>query len=215
MKDDDMDRIFVPNNKNRKKRQDFNMYEILGEMIDAELFDKELKDDPTYENILKSLAERKAEIEEDDEDVDEFFEVEKHYMESPEKLKEEDAKYNFPILRSKALEIANRDENLKTDYCRNTSRGNISYICFTDKKIEVVEIENKKYWQIQILSGDVSGMEVNRKESYNWDGWLGDKDLNLLRCLVDVETGEYIYYPLLERQKSNLFSRFFKKFHNK
>ena len=67
MKDDDMDRIFVPNNKNRKKRQDFNMYEILGEMIDAELFDKELKDDPTYENILKSLAERKAEIEEDDE----------------------------------------------------------------------------------------------------------------------------------------------------
>ena len=136
-------------------------------------------------------------------------------MESPEKLKEEDAKYNFPILRSKALEIANRDENLKTDYCRNTSRGNISYICFTDKKIEVVEIENKKYWQIQILSGDVSGMEVNRKESYNWDGWLGDKDLNLLRCLVDVETGEYIYYPLLERQKSNLLSRFFKKFHNK
>lgn len=213
MKDDDMDRIFVPNNKNRKKRQDFNMYEILGEMIDAELFDKELKDDPTYENILKSLAERKAEIEEDDED--EFYEDEKCYMESIKKLKEEDAKYNFPILRSKALEIANRDENLKTDYCRNTSRGNISYICFTDKKIEVVEIENKKYWQIQILSGDVSGMEVNRKESYNWDGWLGDKDLNLLRCLIDVETGEYIYYPLLERQKSNLFSRFFKKFHNK
>lgn len=213
MKDDDMDRIFVPNNKNRKKRQDFNMYEILGEMIDAELFDKELKDDPTYENILKSLAERKEEIEDDDED--EFYEDEKCYMESIKKLKEEDAKYNFPILRSKALEIANRDENLKTDYCRNTSRGNISYICFTDKKIEVVEIENKKYWQIQILSGDVSGMEVNRKESYNWDGWLGDKDLNLLRCLIDVETGEYIYYPLLERQKSNLFSRFFKKFHNK
>ena len=215
MKDDDMDRIFVPNNKNRKKRQDFNMYEILGEMIDAELFDKELKDDPTYENILKSLAERKAEIEEDDEDADEFFEVEKHYMESPEKLKEEDAKYNFPILRSKALEIANRDENLKTDYCRNTSRGNISYIWNKKKKIEVVEIENKKYWQIQILSGDVSGMEVNRNGSYNWDGWLGDKDLNLLRCLVDVETGEYIYYPLPKRQKSNLFSRFFKKFHNK
>ena len=213
MKDDDMDRIFVPNNKNRKKRQDFNMYEILGEMIDAELFDKELKDDPTYENILKSLAESKEEIEDDDED--EFYEDEKCYMESIKKLKEEDAKYNFPILRSKALEIANRDENLKTDYCRNTSRGNISYICFTDKKIEVVEIENKKYWQIQILSGDVSGMEVNRKESYNWDGWLGDKDLNLLRCLIDVETGEYIYYPLLERQKSNLFSRFFKKFHNK
>ena len=213
MKDDDMDRIFVPNNKNRKKRQDFNMYEILGEMIDAELFDKELKDDPTYENILKSLAERKEEIEEDNDD--EFYEDEKCYMESIKKLKEEDAKYNFPILRSKALEIANRDENLKTDYCRNTSRGNISYICFTDKKIEVVEIENKKYWQIQILSGDVSGMEVNRKESYNWDGWLGDKDLNLLRCLIDVETGEYIYYPLLERQKSNLFSRFFKKFHNK
>lgn len=208
MKDDDMDRIFVPNNKNRKKRQDFNMYEILGEMIDAELFDKELKDDPTYENILKSLAERKEEIEEDNDD--EFYEDEKCYMESIKKLKEEDAKYNFPILRSKALEIANRDENLKTDYCRNTSRGNISYICFTDKKIEVVEIENKKYWQIQILSGDVSGMEVNRNGSYNWDGWLGDKDLNLLRCLVDVETGEYIYYPLQKGKKRKWF-RFLNK----
>ena len=208
MKDDDMDRIFVPNNKNRKKRQDFNMYEILGEMIDAELFDKELKDDPTYENILKSLAERKEEIEEDNDD--EFYEDEKCYMESIKKLKEEDAKYNFPILRSKALEIANRDENLKTDYCRNTSRGNISYICFTDKKIEVVEIGNKKYWQIQILSGDVSGMEVNRNGSYNWDGWLGDKDLNLLRCLVDVETGEYIYYPLKKKKKRKWF-RFLNK----
>ena len=208
MKDDDMDRIFVPNNKNRKKRQDFNMYEILGEMIDAELFDKELKDDPTYENILKSLAERKEEIEEDNDD--EFYEDEKCYMESIKKLKEEDAKYNFPILRSKALEIANRDENLKTDYCRNTSRGNISYICFTDKKIEVVEIENKKYWQIQILSGDVAGMEVNRNGSYNWDGWLGDKDLNLLRCLVDVETGEYIYYPLQKGKKRKWF-RFLNK----
>ncbi len=208
MKDDDMDRIFVPNNKNRKKRQDFNMYEILGEMIDAELFDKELKDDPTYENILKSLAERKEEIEEDNDD--EFYEDEKCYMESIKKLKEEDAKYNFPILRSKALEIANRDENLKTDYCRNTSRGNISYICFTDKKIEVVEIGNKKYWQIQILSGDVSGMEVNRNGSYNWDGWLGDKDLNLLRCLVDVETGEYIYYPLQKGKKRKWF-RFLNK----
>lgn len=208
MKDDDMDRIFVPNNKNRKKRQDFNMYEILGEMIDAELFDKELKDDPTYEKILKSLAERKEEIEEDNDD--EFYEDEKCYMESIKKLKEEDAKYNFPILRSKALEIANRDENLKTDYCRNTSRGNISYICFTDKKIEVVEIENKKYWQIQILSGDVSGMEVNRNGSYNWDGWLGDKDLNLLRCLVDVETGEYIYYPLQKGKKRKWF-RFLNK----
>lgn len=172
-----------------------------------------MKEDPTYEEVLKSLAKRKAEIEEDDDD--EFYEVKKHYMESPEKLKEEDAKYSFPILRSKALEIANRDENLKTDYCRNTKRGNISYIYFTDKKIEVVEIENKKYWQIQILDGDVSGMEVDKHGSYNWDGWLGDKDLNLLRCLVDVETGEYIYYPLPKRQKSNLFSRFFKKFHNK
>lgn len=108
----------------------------------------------------------------------------------------EEMKYNFPISENQAIEIAERNENLKTDYCKHTNRGAISYLSFEDRKVDLVEIYNKKYWQIQILAGDVSGMSVTDKEDYCWDGWLGKDDLKKLRCLIDVQTGEYIYYPV-------------------
>jgi hypothetical protein len=110
-------------------------------------------------------------------------------------IKEKDKKYNFPILRSQAIEIADRNENLKTDFCRNSDRSNISFLCFSKWKINVVKLNGKKYWQIQILGGDVSGIEFLEDGTKYWDGHFLEKDLKLLRCLIDVENGEYIYYP--------------------
>lgn len=40
-----------------------------------------------------------------------------------------DEKYNYPILRSEAFKIANRNQNLKSDFCRNDKRD-ISYLSF-------------------------------------------------------------------------------------
>lgn len=60
-----------------------------------------------------------------------------------------------------------------------------------ERDIDVVTLNEKKYFQIQIIKGDISWME----NSTFYDGWLYEDDLDLLRCLIDVNTGEYIYYP--------------------
>lgn len=57
-------------------------------------------------------------------------------------LEEKDKQYNFPILRSKAIEIADRDENLKTDFYRRY-RGNITYLRFSKKEMDVIELNGK------------------------------------------------------------------------
>ncbi len=109
--------------------------------------------------------------------------------------KAEQLEYYFSITKAKAFEIADEDENLKTDYCRNNIKDNISYLYFSKKNMKVVKLDDKKYWQIQILDGEISGVNYRRNSTECWDGTFDKEDLKLLRCLVDVETGEYIYYP--------------------
>lgn len=160
-------------------------------------------------NLLKYF---KNNNEYEEEDVnDDIFERE-YYIEPKEELEKEDKKYDFPILRSKALEIADDDENLKSDYCRNAKNGFISWLSFKDKKIKIVEINNKKYWQIQILDADISGVIEKRNSSMHWDGTISKEDSKLLRCLIDTQTGEYIYYPdqkryLAKIAKSDIFRK--------
>ena len=150
-----------------------------------------------FEIMWEKLKNFLVEVEKDDEEEFEY----RTYMESKEILAKEDAKYDFPISRSQALEIANRNENLKSDFCRNTKLKSITWLSFQDKEINVIEKDNKKYWQIQITEAEVSGCEIRRTYEYNWDGVCGKKDLKLLRCLIDVQTGEYIYYPSKSRLK--------------
>lgn len=126
----------------------------------------------------------------DDYELYNNYNEEYNYIDIPEELTEEDKKYKFPITKNHAIDIAYRDENLKTDFFRRR-RDYISYIGFKDNKTEVVEINNKKYWQVQILDGEISGIDGDCL----WDGDLDEKSLKKLRCLIDVETGKYIYYP--------------------
>ena len=107
---------------------------------------------------------------------------------------------NFNISKSDAFYIANQNENLKTDYYRRR-KGNITYIGFNDKSIKLVSLNNKKYWQIQILDGEVSGIDYNGEYETCWDGFFSKSDLKKLRCLIDVDTGEYIYYPINRKNK--------------
>ena len=68
------------------------------------------------------------------EDEEDFFE---------DNMQEKDKEYDFPILRSEAIKIANENENLKTDFCRQYKR-NITYLSFRKKKMDLIEKDGKQ-----------------------------------------------------------------------
>ena len=108
--------------------------------------------------------------------------------------------FSKPISKEDALCIASMDNNLKSDFCRAKKYG-YTYICFDDADIELIELKGKKYWQVQIKSGELSGTDYYKRDIIDWDGDIGEKDLPYLRCLIEVETGKYIYYPTKKRRK--------------
>ncbi|MBR2290100.1 MAG: hypothetical protein IJ867_05850 [Clostridia bacterium] len=111
---------------------------------------------------------------------------------------EEDLKYDFPIKKSFVKQIANRNGALKTDFCRNSEREGISYLSFDDYSVDLIEKDNRKYWLYQVLSGDISWVNSSKDGTEFCDGWFGDDDLKYLRCLIDAQTGDYIYFPNVE-----------------
>ena len=119
---------------------------------------------------------------------------------------EEDLKYNFPIKRSMAISIAQKNNTLKTDFCRNSDRKGISFLGFNNYTIDVIEKNEKKYWQFQVLSGDISWMDFEKNETIYCDGKLVEDDFKFLRCLIDTESGDYIYYPDVKKYEERLVS---------
>lgn len=116
----------------------------------------------------------------------------------------EDANYSYPILRSKAIDIARENNTLKTDFCRNSGNRGISYLGFNTYKIDVIEKDNKTYWQFEVLDGYISWIEHNDNNITYCDGKFSDDDLKYLRCLIDVNTGDYIYFPDVEKYKERI-----------
>lgn len=114
---------------------------------------------------------------------------EKNNKEDITKEKKKTKKYN--ISKEEAFNIASESRNLKTDFVKNSNRKNVTFLTFGDKEIKLVNIKNKKYWQIQILDGEISQMY---NDSF-FDGFIKKEETKYLRCLVDANTGEYIYYP--------------------
>ena len=116
----------------------------------------------------------------------------KFFTDAPDNINEI-APEDYPISVTRALKIANKDENLKTDYAKAYQKEYhrmIGLLEFTDKEIEIVEINNRKYWKIQVTNGKMGSRD---KRGRFFDGRIVKSDL--LVCLIDVETGEYIYYP--------------------
>lgn len=130
-------------------------------------------------------------ISEDNEDRIDLSHALANYLEEEKKKKSDfDSKYNYNIKYDDIINIVNNRLNLKTDFVRNYGKG-ITYISFDDYVVDLFNINAKKYYVVSVISGDISGMDDNMM----WDGKLDDEDLKLLRCLIDVENGEYRYYP--------------------
>ena len=95
---------------------------------------------------------------------------------------------------------------MKTDFCRNSDRKGISFLGFDNYTIDVIEKNEKKYWQFQVLSGDISWMDFEKNETIYCDGKLVEDDFKFLRCLIDTESGDYIYYPDVKKYEERIVS---------
>lgn len=95
-----------------------------------------------------------------------------------------------------AFKIAAENHHLKSDYCKRTFK-NISYLDFTDCDVDLVDADNgRKYWLVQITRGRFSTITItDDDETIFSDGSLSKDDFRILRCLIDVNTGDYTYYP--------------------
>lgn len=100
---------------------------------------------------------------------------------------------SLPIKKEKAQETAYY--NLKNDFWRNSKRKGISYLGFTENRIELVSYQERLYWKVKILDGEVSQIICRRFGDEFLDGFFTEKELKTLCCLIDTETGEYIYFP--------------------
>lgn len=147
--------------------------------------------------VLKKLIEENPELVE---------KIAEENRKKSEKEAGEDLKYNFPIKRSTAINIAQKNNTLKTDFCRNSDRKGISFLGFDNYTIDVIEKNEKKYWQFQVLSGDISWMDFEKNETIYCDGKLVEDDFKFLRCLIDTESGDYIYYPDVKKYEERIVS---------
>lgn len=176
-KDEDVANLW---NENEKKEDiDFkNFFDNVGNGAEKEKLDYR----STRQWIIDFLEEHKDEIA-------------SRREEERKRIEEEDAKYPYPIKKSTVEYIVNKDDKLKSDFCKNTDRRSITYLSFDDSVISLVEIDSKKYWQYQVTKGDISWIEFSKHGNTFCDGMLVNNDFKLLKCLIDVETGEYTYYP--------------------
>ena len=115
-----------------------------------------------------------------------------------EEIEEENRKYPYKINKKLAIEIANKDYTLKNDFLKNTNQNEISYVTFYDYITDIVERNKKKYWQIQVNKGKYTWVEINKKRVKHNERELNEDDFKILRCLIDVQNGDYIYYPNTE-----------------
>ena len=123
---------------------------------------------------------------------EELFNFDMLFVDKIEQLPKESY---FPISQYQAFKIAEQNENLKSDYFRNADKY-ISYLDFTDCQIELLKLNDKQYWLIKITDGEVSSIYTDEFGNSTFtDGTFGEEPLKKLQCLVDVNTGEYIYYP--------------------
>ena len=94
-----------------------------------------------------------------------------------------------------AFQIADKPCNLKSDFCRRYNYS-YSYLDFVNCNIELVDADNqRKYWLVSITAAKQSKITVTEDTTIFSDGILLKDDLKKLQCLIDVNTGEYFYYP--------------------
>ena len=112
---------------------------------------------------------------------------------------EEDNRYHFRINKKMALRIALKTHKLLHNYCDIVDKYYFS-IEVHEKQVDYVEIEGKGYWLVQIVSGILHSVETHVVyDSFDdnnefFEKKIDDNDIKYLKCLVNVDTGEYIYF---------------------
>lgn len=122
----------------------------------------------------------------------------------PESIAEDCKKeYELPISKRDAVEIAEADENLRSDFAKNSPDSPTSY-SIRSERVNTAIKDGKEYWLVQVTKCMFGGSyEVNGEECYH-DGYFNEEQLDKLRCLIDKETGAYIYYPRVRKRKGLL-----------
>lgn len=116
----------------------------------------------------------------------------------------EDGKYPYPISKTLAIKIAEENYTLKEDFLKIINSNEISFVHFYDYTTDVIEKDGRKYWQIQANKGKYFWVELKRKHANHKERELNADDFRLLRCLIDVENGDYIYYPNVESYEERI-----------
>ena len=121
-------------------------------------------------------------------------------------LKEEDEKEcSLPISESDDVRIAEADENLRSDFAKNSPDSPTSY-SIRSETVNTAIKDGKEYWLVQVTECMFGGCyEVDGEECY-YDSYFNEEQLDNLRCLIGKETGAYIYYPRV-RKKKNIFQK--------
>lgn len=130
----------------------------------------------------------------DDSSSEEFDSYIAEYLSRPRFPNSLDNSDEYPISQYKAFQIANLSQNLKTDFCKIMCED-FSDLYFTNGNVNLKEYENEKYWEIQITDAEFSTIEYQDNSPVFVDGTLLDDDYKKLRCLINVNTEKYIYYP--------------------
>jgi len=167
-----------------------------------DLFDNLEDDNEKYEKKHKSVFEILDEFSEENPEI--VSKIAEENKKKEEEKQKEDKKYNYPIKRSEAIELSNKHNTLKTDFISNSNRDGVSFISFNDYEIKIITKDKKKYWQYQVLSGDISWIKHSDYETEYCDGYLTENDLKYLRCLIDCESGDYIYYPDVKKYNERI-----------
>lgn len=117
-------------------------------------------------------------------------------------LKEEDEKEcSLPVSERDAVKIAEADENLRSDFAKNSPDSPTSY-SIRSETVNTAIKDGKEYWLVQVTECMFGGCyEVDGEECY-YDGYFNEEQLDNLRCLIEKETGAYIYYPRVRKRKS-------------
>ena len=109
-----------------------------------------------------------------------------------------EAKYNessFKIKMADAFNIVGVADRLKADFLKHTKRvGEITSLNFNDNSTKLLTINGRNYWCVQIIDADILEKDACITDEDSDNGFTTD-DMLFLRCLIDVETGEYVYYP--------------------
>ena len=113
---------------------------------------------------------------------------------------DEDNRYHFKVNKKMALRIALKTKKLLISYCNIMDNNSYFSLEVFEKQVDYVEIKGNGYWLVQIINGKLSSVETHLvydsfddiNEYFEKD--IDDNDRKYLRCLVNVDTGEYIYF---------------------